>query len=102
MVSVGGRYASPVDIEVSANSNQTVYDQTKAPFSLRQKPYFRADFKAGYRINYRKSTLEFGCDLQNISNRKNFYLQRYNQRTQKLAVEYQQGFLPVSYLRFTF
>jgi hypothetical protein len=102
LVSMGGRYASPIDLIASQTSNNTVYDETIAPFSLRQKSYFRADFKAGYRINYKTTTLEFGFDLQNLSGNKNVYLQKYNRRTNRLATEYQQGFLPVPYLRFTF
>jgi hypothetical protein len=102
MASMGGRYASPVDIAASQNSNSTIYDEIIAPFSLRQKTYFRADFKAGYRINYKQSTLEFGIDLQNLSGNKNVYLEQFNRRTNRVATEYQQEFLPVPYLRFTF
>lgn len=99
---IGGRYASPIDIAASQKENNTVYDEISAPYSLRQPGYFRADMKAGYRANFRKATLEFGIDLQNFTANKNTYLQKYNHRTGSIITQYQQGFLPIPYLRFTF
>jgi hypothetical protein len=99
---VGGKYASPVDVTASENSSQAIYDETAAPYSIKQNPYFRADFKTGYRQDYKKSTLEFGIDFQNFTNHKNVFIQTYNRRTEKVQNEYQQAFLFVPYLRYTF
>lgn len=99
---IGGRYTSPIDIKASQLDVNTIYDETIAPYSIRQKAYFRTDFKGGYRVNYKKSTLEFGIDLQNISDNKNIFMEKYNKRTNRITSEYQQGFLPVPYFRFNF
>jgi hypothetical protein len=99
---VGGKYTSPVNIAASKNENYTIYDETIAPYSLKQDAYFRADFKAGYRVNYKKSTMELGIDLENITNHQNLFMQTYNKRSQTIVSQYQQGFLPVPYFRFTF
>ncbi len=102
LTGVGGKYISPIDIPASTASGETVYDEKIAPFSLRQSPYFRADLKMGYRRNFRKSTLEGGIDLRNFTNHENIFIQNYNRRTNTIVNQYQQGFLPVPYFRFTF
>jgi len=102
LATMGGRYNSPIDVEASKLNYQTIYDEITNPYSIKQKAYFRADIKFGYRINYKRSTFEFGVDLQNISDNKNIFIQKYNRRTNALAYEYQQEFLPIPYLRFTF
>jgi hypothetical protein len=100
--SVGGKYISPVNVAASQKDNTTVYDETINPFSLRQSPYFRADMKLGYRKNSKRSTLEFGIDLQNFTMHENIFVETYNRRTNSIARQYQQGFLPVPYFRLTF
>ncbi|KQB99974.1 TonB-dependent receptor [Pedobacter sp. Hv1] len=102
LATMGGRYSSPIDIAASRSNYTTVYDEIVDPYSIKQKAYFRADLKVGYRANFKRSTLEFGVDLQNISNNKNIFIQKYNHRTNALTYEYQQEFLPIPYLRFTF
>ncbi|MES2652076.1 MAG: TonB-dependent receptor [Bacteroidota bacterium] len=99
---IGGRYTSPVNIKASQIDVSTIYDETISPFSIQQKAYFRTDFKGGYRVNYKKSTLEFGIDLQNINDNKNVFMQKFNKRTNAITTEYQQGFLPVPYFRLNF
>lgn len=99
---VGGKYTSPVNVAASAMSDHTIYDEIIAPYSLKQTPYFRADLKMGYRCNYKKSTLEAGIDLENITGHKNIFIQNYDRRTGSIINQYQQGFLPVPYVRFTF
>lgn len=102
LTSVGGKFISPVDARASLETGDTVYDEVTAPFSLRQSPYLRIDFKMGYRKNYRKSTLEAGIDLRNLTNHQNIFIQTYNRRTNTITNQYQQGLLPVPYFRFTF
>ncbi|MGF7080280.1 TonB-dependent receptor [Mucilaginibacter sp. UYCu711] len=99
---VGGKHTSPVDIAASKAYNDTRYDEINSPYSLQQKAYFRTDFKIGYRANRSKSTLEYGLDIQNITANKNIASQIYNRRTNTVNLQYQQGLLPVPYLRYTF
>ncbi|MDX1903836.1 MAG: hypothetical protein SFU27_06715 [Thermonemataceae bacterium] len=98
---VGGKYVSPLDFEASKIKGEAVYNETIA-YSERQTPYFRTDIKIGYRKDYKKSSLEFSLDLQNITNNKNIFQQTYNRRTNSIATQYQQGFFPVPFVRYTF
>jgi len=100
--SVGGKYVSPIDTAASQKNNETDYDETNNPYSLRESPYFRVDLKLGYRKNNRKSTLEFGINLENCTMNKNVLIQQYDPVKNKIVNQYQQGFLPVPYFRLTF
>jgi hypothetical protein len=102
LATVGGRYVSPINLEASQMQRQTVYDETVAPYSLRLSPYFRMDAKVGYRKNSKKTTLEFGIDLENLTMNKNIFMQSYSVQRGKIVSQFQQGFLPVPYFRFTF
>jgi hypothetical protein len=46
--------------------------------------------------------MEFGIDLQNVSGHQNVFNQQYNRRTNSIVTQYQQGFFPVPFFRFTF
>ena len=98
---VGGKYISPLNLDESRRYGQAVYDENNA-FSARQTPYFRTDLRFSYRKEYRRSTLEFALDLQNVTANKNLFQQTYNVRTNSLASQYQQGFFPVPLFRYTF
>ena len=98
---VGGRYFSPLNVAASRSRGEAVYDGSRA-YSQQQTPYFRTDLKLAYRKELAKSTLEIALDLQNLSNNKNIFQQTYNTRTQGIANQYQQGFFPVPFVRYTF
>jgi hypothetical protein len=98
---IGGRYLTPLDIELSRLAGTGVYNQNYA-FSNRQKEYFRTDFKVTYKKDYKKSTLETGVDIQNISNTKNIFQQGYNAINNTISTQYQTGLLPIPFVRFTF
>jgi len=99
---VGGKFVSPINIASSEDNNETVYDESSNPYSLKESPYFRSDLKLGYRKNNKRSTLEFGINLNNVTMHKNIFIQQYDKEQHKIVPEYQQGFLPVPYFRFTF
>lgn len=98
---IGGRYLTPLDIELSRLAGTSVYDYSLA-YTLRQKEYFRTDFKITYKKDYKKSTLESGIDIQNITNTKNIFQQGYNAVNNTIATQYQTGLLPIPFVRFTF
>ena len=100
--SVGGKYISPINVTASQNGNTAIYDEDNSPYSLMQSSYFRAHMKLGYRKNNKRSTLEFGVDLENFTMHKNIFIQKYNRGTNKIVSQYQQGFLPVPYCKLTF
>lgn len=99
--STGGRFLTPIDEELSKQQQRAVFDETKA-FSERQTPYFRADIKIGYKVEYANSTMEFSIDFQNITNHQNVFSQQYNRSTNSIVTEYQQGFLLIPTFRYTF
>jgi hypothetical protein len=101
MTTVGGRYLTPIDLDASGSFGRPIYVESEA-FSEKQDPYFRTDIRVSYRKEYRKSTLEVALDLQNVTNNKNIFAQTYNPRTNSIATEYQQGFFPVPFIRYTF
>jgi hypothetical protein len=101
VTSIGGRYLTPLNFAVSQKQGKAVYSESKA-FSEKQIPYFRTDFRVAYRKEYTKSTLEIALDLQNVSGNQNIFSQTYNPRTNSIANQYQQGFFPVPYVRYTF
>lgn len=98
---IGGRYLTPLDLELSRLAGNAVFNQNLA-YSDRQKEYFRTDFKVTYKKDYKKSTLETGIDIQNISNNKNIFQQGYNAVNNTISTQYQTGLLPIPFVRFTF
>lgn len=98
---VGGRYLSPVDHAASIADGEIQYDETRA-YSEKQSNYFRSDVKISYRLEYKRTTLEFSLDLQNVTDNENIFRQDWNARQQRVTNNYQQGFFPVPFIRFTF
>lgn len=98
---IGGRYLTPLNQEASALEQQAVFEKNRA-YSQKQSAYFRMDIKLAYRLEYSKSTLEFAIDLQNVTNHENVFNQQYNRRTNSIITQYQQGFFPVPFVRYTF
>ena len=101
MTTIGGKYLTPIDVTASQQLGRTIYDESNA-YSEKQDPYFRTDLKIAYRKEYKRSTLEIAVDLQNITNHQNIFSQSYNPRTNTIVTQYQQGFFPVPYVRYTF
>ncbi|NCX95585.1 MAG: TonB-dependent receptor [Chitinophagia bacterium] len=101
ITTIGGKYLTPLDLAASAQQGKAVYDDSKA-YSIKQKDYFRTDFKLYFRREMKKSTMEFSIDLQNITNNKNIFNETYDVKKNKLVTNYQQGFFPVPMFRWTF
>lgn len=99
--STGGRYLTPLNFEASALKGDAVKDDTKA-FSFRQDPYFRMDFKIGYKKEYKASTLEVAVDVQNFTDNQNVFDQGYNRKTNTISTEYQQGLNIIPSVKFNF
>ncbi len=101
VTTIGGKYLTPIDFDASQAFGRTIFRESLA-FSEKQDPYFRTDIKVSYRKEYSKSTLEVALDLQNVTNNQNIFAQSYNPRTNTIVTQYQQGFFPVPFVRFTF
>lgn len=98
---IGGRYATPINMAMSQQAGMAIYDHHLA-YSEKQPAYFRIDFKLSYRKEFKKSTLEASLDLQNLTNHKNIFSQGYDPINNRLYYNYQQGFFPVPMVRYTF
>ena len=90
----GGRWYTPVDLDQSIAAGREIRDEEHA-FTQQLTPYFRADFKIGVRMNYKKFAQAFYFDVRNVSNQQNVFSQSYNSRAQQVTTRYQTGFFPI-------
>ncbi|MBL7940579.1 MAG: TonB-dependent receptor [Flavobacteriales bacterium] len=100
----GGRPYSPIDLDATrANGGREVYVDDEA-YSKRYDAYLRLDVKLGIRINGAKGRVshQFFVDLQNITDRENIYVERYNPVTDRINPVYQNGFFPDFMYRIQF
>lgn len=92
----GGNPYTPIDLEATRqNAGREVLRQNEA-FSLNYDDYFRWDVKFGVRINSGKRNVshQFFIDLQNVTNRQNQFVDRYNEVTDEINRVDQIGFFP--------
>lgn len=100
----GGSPYTPIDLEATrANAGREVLMEDIA-FSERYKPYFRWDVKLGVRLNSKNKNIshQFFIDLQNVTNRQNEFVQRYNEVTDAINSVDQIGFFPDIMYRIQF
>jgi len=91
----GGRYYTPVDLAASERAGQEKLDETR--YNTEQFPeYFRLDTRFGFRLNSSKRRLSqtIYLDLQNVTNRENVFVRRYNQVQKQVGTVNQVGFFP--------
>jgi hypothetical protein len=104
LTTAGGKPFTPVDISASrANDGREVRAEELA-FTERYGEYFRWDVKLGVRLNSNKRNIsqQFYVDLQNITNRRNEFVQRYNSVTDQVNTIDQIGFFPDVMYRIQF
>lgn len=103
MSTIGGRYTTPVDLAASIAAGREILDETKYN-SEQLDSYFRLDSKFGFRINSTKRKLSqtIYLDLQNVTNRKNVFLRRYNPVYATTGQVNQIGFFPDILYRMQF
>jgi hypothetical protein len=91
----GGRYYTPVDLAASERDGTEKLDERR--FNAEQFPdYFRLDTRFGIRLNSSRRRLSHTLylDLQNVTNRDNVFVRRYNQVLKEVGTVYQIGFFP--------
>lgn len=102
--SSGGRPFTPVDLAATrANAGREILMEDIA-FSERYDPYIRWDIKFGVRLNSSKKKVshQFFVDFQNVLNRENEFVQRYNEVTDRIDRVDQIGFFPDVLYRIRF
>lgn len=92
----GGRYYTPVDLNASQAIKQEVLMSDSYAFTQRNPDFFRLDVKTGFTLNSKKRKMSQSLffDVQNVTNNKNVFAQRYNPLTNNINTAYQIGFFP--------
>ncbi len=104
LTSAGGRFFTPVDLEASKLKNDQVEKGSAFAFTQQNPDFFRLDIKFGYTYNSprRKISQNFSFDIQNVTNNKNIFAERYNRVTSTVNTAYQIGFFPNFIYRLQF
>jgi hypothetical protein len=92
----GGRYYTPVDLQASQLAKYQIVKGDDYAFTLRNPDFFRLDVKMGFTYNSktRKLSQSVFFDIQNVTNNKNVFAQRYNPITNSINTAYQIGLFP--------
>lgn len=100
MTQAGGRYYTPVDLAASQQRGAQVLQGDEFAFSERNPDFFRLDIKMGFTLNSKQSKISqtISFDIQNVTNNKNVFAQRYNPVTNSVNTAYQIGFFSKFYL----
>jgi hypothetical protein len=97
----GGLRSIPIDLEASQEQGRTVYDYSRA-YQERYNDYYRIDVRISFRINRPKTGHLIALDVQNVTNRKNHFLEEYDPDTGQIEQAYQIGILPIVLWRLYF
>ena len=100
----GGRWRGLIDEDRSSQELEVIY-MDEGMNSIQFPDYFRADFKASFRINTKRFTHELAIDLINIFATKNILTLTYapdHPSGNPIVEEYQLGFFPVFYYKIDF
>ncbi|MEQ9302315.1 MAG: TonB-dependent receptor [Marinoscillum sp.] len=100
----GGKPYTPVDLTATrANAGREIRREEIA-FSKRYEDYFRWDVKFGVRLNSKTRNVshQFFVDLQNVTNKQNEFVRRYNEVTDEINSVKQIGFFPDVMYRIQF
>jgi hypothetical protein len=90
----GGQRITPIDLEKSIETGQTVENNTRA-FEEKLPDYFRIDFGTSFRRNKKKYSWVLSFDAQNVINRQNVARKVYDASKQSIRVEKSLGIVPV-------
>ena len=71
-------------------------------YESRRPDYFRLNLRIGYKVNFRKATLEIAIDFLNVTNQENIYFEFYDPSTGQIKTVYQLPFLAVPLIRLQF
>ncbi len=100
----GGNPFTPIDVEATRmNGGRQILMENDA-FSDIYNDYLRWDAKFGVRFNSKKRNVshQFFVDFQNVLNRENEFVRRYNEVTDQVNTVTQNGFFPDVLYRIQF
>lgn len=102
MTTSGGRPFTPIDLQATRDNAGREIRMEEVAYSQNYGEYFRWDVKLGVRLNRPKVSHQFFVDFQNVTNRKNEFVRRYNSVTDQINVVEQIGFFPDVMYRIQF
>lgn len=104
VTTAGGRPYTPIDLTATRNNAGREVLQDGIAFTESYGSYFRLDAKFGVRLNSKKRNVshQFFIDFQNLTNRKNEFVRRYNEVTDEINLVEQIGFFPDIMYRIQF
>ncbi|WP_420577457.1 TonB-dependent receptor [Ekhidna sp.] len=102
MTTSGGRPYTPIDLQATRDNAGREIRMEEIAYSENYGEYFRWDVKLGVRMNRPKVSHQFFVDFQNVTNRKNEFVRRYNSVTDQINVVEQIGFFPDVMYRIQF
>lgn len=97
----GGLRKVPIDLDRSITEQKTVYDYSRV-YENRNKDFFRCDIRFSYKLNRPRMGHLIAIDIQNVTNRKNQFLESFDPGTGHVEQEYQIGILPLVLWRVYF
>ena len=89
----GGMRESPIDLNKSVANGETVY-VPKQYFTKQVPAYFRTDIGVYYKINSRRVTHTIQLDVQNVTNRENYYYSYFDRNSGTVKSVNQLGLFP--------
>lgn len=97
----GGKRYTPIDVDGTIESGIPTYVDALS-FEEQFDNYFRFDIRAGFKQDFKKFSMEFSIDCQNIFDVKNVYMQRVNTQTGEVTNYNQLGrlIIPQFVIRF--
>ncbi|MBU2915428.1 TonB-dependent receptor [Reichenbachiella agariperforans] len=100
----GGQRYTPIDLAATRQNNGEEVRYENQAFEDQLANYLRWDVKLGVRLNSTKRNVshQFYIDFQNVTNRKNEFVRRYNEVTDAINVVEQTGFFPDVLYRINF
>ncbi len=101
VVWAGGMRNTPILLDDSRAAGYTVRDQTKI-YSEKMPDFFRLDAQLTYRVDRPKTTHSFKIDIQNATNRENYWTEYYSPETDKLERSNMLGILTVMMYKVQF
>ena len=98
----GGMRFLPFHTEQADENYYIRVDEWDQAYEERRPDYFRLNLRIGYKVNFRKATVEIALDMLNVTNQKNIYYEFFDPSTGEIKTMYQLPFIPVPLIRIQF
>ena len=97
---VGGKRFVPMSVSGAGNSNVT-FDYEYA-YTKKLPDYFRMDLNVNMKVNYKRWSVEWFVEVNNITNHQNLWTKYYNADRNRDEYVYQYGLMPIGGCRVYF